>query len=56
MNRALPRHPDPCDIALSTQENWVYQGLGLVQVIEQENGGGSETKEDSQVIGHKVLC
>lgn len=55
MDRALPRHSDPCDIALSAQENWVYQGLRLVQVIQQENGGGSETKEDSQVISYKVL-
>jgi hypothetical protein len=55
MYRTLSRHSDPCDIALSTQENRVHQGLGLVQVIEQENGGGSETKEDGQVIGYKVL-
>ena len=55
MDRTLSRHPDPCDIALSTQENRVYQGLRLVQVIKQENGGGCETKEDGQVIGRKVL-
>jgi hypothetical protein len=55
MDRTLPWHPDPCDIALSTQKNRVYQWLGLVQVIEQENGGGRETKEDSQVIGREVL-
>ena len=55
MDPALPRHPDPCDIALSTQENGMYQGLRLVQVIEQENGGGSKTKEDGQVISHKEL-
>lgn len=54
MDRALPGHPDPCDIALSAQKNRVYQWLGLVQVIEQENGGGRETKEDSQVIGREV--
>jgi hypothetical protein len=55
VDRTLPRHPNPCDIALSAQENRVYQGLRFVQVIEQENGGGRETKEDSQVIGRKVL-
>jgi hypothetical protein len=55
MDRTLPRHPDPCNIALSTQENRVYQGLGFVQVIEQENGGGRKTKEDSQVIGCERL-
>lgn len=55
MDRTLPRHPDPCDIALSTQKNRVYQWLRLVQVVEQENGGGRETEEDSQVIGREVL-
>lgn len=55
MNRTLPRHPDPCDIALSTQKNRVYQWLWFVQVIEQENGGGRETKEDSQIVGREVL-
>jgi hypothetical protein len=55
VNRALPWHPDSCDIALPTQKNWMYQGLGLIQIVEQENGGGNETKEDSQVIGYKKL-
>ena len=55
MDRTLPRHPDPCDIALSAQKNRMYQWLGLVQVIEQENGGGRETKEDSQVISREEV-
>ena len=55
MDCTLPRHSDPCDIALSTQKNRVYQWLGFVQVIEQENGGGRETKEDGQVISREIL-
>lgn len=53
MDRALPRHPNSCDIALSTQEDWMHQGLRLVQVVEQEKGGGNETEKDGQVIGYK---
>ena len=53
MDCALPWHPNSCDIALSTQEDWMHQGLGLVQVVEQEKGGGNETKQDGQVIGHE---
>jgi len=34
MDRALPRHPDSCDIALSAQEDGMHQGLRLVQVVE----------------------
>jgi hypothetical protein len=55
VNRALPRHSDSRDVALPAHEDRMYQGLRLIQVIEQKNGGGNETKEDGQVIGHKQL-
>lgn len=47
---ALLRVACATNIALSAKKNGVNERLRAVEIIEEEEGGANETKEDSEVV------
>lgn len=52
----LSRVTSTADIALATKKDRVDQGLGFVEVVDQEDSGSNETEKNSEVVGNQIVC
>ena len=55
VHSAFSRVPNPTDITLPSEQDWVHKRLRFVQIGKQEDRRGDETEEDGQVVGDEMF-
>lgn len=52
---AFSRVSDACSIALTAEQDWVHERLGLVQVMQEQQACSHKTEDDGEVVGNEIV-
>lgn len=55
VHRTLSWVPDPCSIALTSEQDGVYEGLRLVQVVQEKQACRHQAEDYGEVVGDEIV-